>query len=79
MEGNRYTEAFVKMASRPHTAREPAEEPQATAFILYAAGLSEDARRVCRRYNIRTVFQSASTLRGQLTRVIDKDPLEKKS
>ena len=79
LEGNGCPEAFVKMASRPHTAREPAEEPQATAFILYAAGLSKDARRVCRRYNIRTVFQSASTLRGQLTRVKDKDPLEKKS
>ena len=36
-------------------------------------------RRVCRRYNIRTVFRSASTLRRQLTRVKDQDPLEKKS
>ena len=56
LEGNGYPEAFVKMASRPHTAREPAEEPRATAFIPYVAGLSEDVRRVCRRYNIRTVF-----------------------
>ena len=61
------------------TAREPAEEHRPTAFIPYVAGLSEDVRRVCRRYNIRTVFQSASTLRGQLTKVKDQDPLEKKS
>ena len=36
-------------------------------------------RRVCRRFNIRTIFRSASTLRGQLMRVKDRDPLEKKS
>ena len=69
----------MKMASRPHTAREPAEEPRATAFIPYVAGLSEDVRRVCRRYNIRTVFRLASTLGGQLTKVKDQDPLEKRS
>ena len=68
-----------KMASKPHTAREPAEEPRATVFIPYVAGLSEDVRWVCRRYNIRTVFRSASTPCGQLTRVKDQDPLEKKS
>ena len=50
LEGNGYPEAFVKMASRPHTVREPAEEPRATAFISYVGGLIEDVRRVCRRY-----------------------------
>jgi len=33
LEENGCPEAFVKMASKPHTAREPAEEPRATAFI----------------------------------------------
>ena len=79
-EDNQRTEGSgTEEASRPHTAREAAEEPQATAFIPYVAGLSEDVRRVCRKYNIRTVFRSASTLHGQLTRVKDQDPLEKKS
>ena len=32
--------------------KELAEEPQATAFIPYVAGLSKDVRRVCRRDNI---------------------------
>ena len=76
--GNGYPEAFVKMASKPHTTTEPAEEPQATAFISYVTGLSEDVRWVCRRYNIRTVFRLTSTLRRQLMRVKDQDPLEKK-
>ena len=66
------------MVSKPCTAREPAEEPRATAFIPYVAGLSEHMRRVCRRYNIWTVFWSASTLRRQLMRVKYQDPLEKK-
>ena len=79
LEGNGYPEAFVKMASRPHTAREPAEEPRAIAFISYVAGLSEDVKQVCRRYNTQTVFRLAPTLHGQLTRVKDQDPLEKKS
>ena len=35
-------------------------------------------RRVCRRYDIQTVFQLASILCRQLTRVKDQDPLEKK-
>lgn len=35
-------------------------------------------RRVCRRYDIQTVFWLASILCRQLTRVKDQDPLEKK-
>ena len=80
LEGNGYPEVFVKSASKPHSAAaEPAEDPRATVFIPYVARLSEDGRWVCRRYDIRTVFQSSSTLRGQLMRVKDRDPLEKKS
>ena len=69
LEGNGYPQAFVKMASRPHTAREPAEEPRATAFIPYVAGLSEDVRRVCRRHNIRDgkVGHSGARLPGTTT------------
>ena len=78
LEGNGYPGTFVKTASKPRRAAEPTEEPRATAFIPYVAGLSEDVRRVCRRYDIRTVFRSSSTLRGQLMRVKDQDPLEKK-
>ena len=47
--------------------------------ILYVAELSEQVRRVCRDYNIRTAFKSASTLRTTLVRVKDPIPIEKKS
>ena len=79
-QGNGYPKAFVKTASKPHrAAAEPAEEPRATAFIPYVAGLNEDVRQVCRRYDIRTIFRSSPTLCRQLMRVKDRDPLQKKS
>ena len=48
----------------PRTMTEPAEEPQAMAFIPYVAGLSEDVRRVCRRYNIKTISNQHPTFAG---------------
>ena len=42
--------------------------------ILFAYLISENLRRVCRKYNTRTVFITVSTLRKQLTRVKDIDP-----
>ena len=59
---------------------ETTDEPLATpAYIPHEAGLSEDVRRICQRYNLRTVFKSAATLRGQLMQVKDRDPLERRS
>ena len=40
----------------------------------HVSGLSEDIRRVCRRFNIKTAFRSGMTLRAQLSRVKDKLP-----
>ena len=42
-----------------HSCKEP--------YILYYTRLSEDVRRVCRKFDIRTVFATISTLRQQLT------------
>ena len=55
------------------------EEPKYTICLPYVAGLSENLRRVCRKYGIRTVFTTISTLRQQLTRVKDMDPLLKRA
>jgi len=79
LAGNGYPETLIKRASKPHTRVETTDEPLATAFIPYVAGLSEDVRRICQRYNLRTVFKSAATLRGQLMQVKDRDPLERRS
>ena len=50
-----------------------------TLCIPYVSGLSEDLRRVCRKYSIRTVFRTPSTLRRELSRIKDRDPALKAS
>ena len=40
--------------------------------IPCVAGISEDVRRVCRKFNIRVVFRSRRTLRSMFTMVKDK-------
>ena len=43
---------------------------QSTSYAYHMwPGLSEDLRRVCRKYGIRTVFNIISTLRQQLTKL----------
>ena len=75
---NGYPNSFITSASRPRPPRDQ-DESQAVIYLPYVAGLSEDIRRVCREFNIRTVFRSAPTLRRQLTKVKDTDPAEKRS
>ena len=57
--------------------QEKVKEP--LVVIPYMAGMSEDIRRVCRKFNIRVVFKSGRTLRSVLTRVKDTLPLGKQS
>ena len=42
-------------------------------------GMSEDIRRVCRKFNIRVVFKSGRTLRSTLTKITNALPLGKQS
>ena len=39
--------------------------------IPYVAGMSEDIRHICRKFNIRVLFKSGRTLRSMLTKVND--------
>ena len=47
--------------------------------IPYVAGMSEDIRHVCRKFNIRVVFKSGRNLHSMLTKVKDMLPLGKQS
>ena len=47
--------------------------------ILYVGGLSEDIRRVCRWFGVRTIYKSGPTLRSHLVKVKDKVPTLMKS
>ena len=65
----------LSLSSRLKKRNEHEEEPpKHTLCLPYVSGVSEDLRRVCRKYNIRTVFTTISTLQKQLTRVKDIDP-----
>ena len=62
-----------------HKLQRTQEEPLHTLCISYVSSLSEDLRRVCRKYSIRTVFRTPSTLRQELSRIKDRDPALKGS
>ena len=59
-----------------HQNEQPKEKPTATVSLPYSRGLSEKIRRICGRYNIRTVFRSDTTLRRTLTKVRPPTPKE---
>ena len=48
-------------------------------MLPYTAGVSEDIRRVCRKYSMRAIFRSGLSLCSVLTRVKDPLPMEKRS
>ena len=78
LQENGYPYEVVRTASHPQQQRTQ-EQPCHTLYIPYVSGLGEDLRRVYRRHNIRTVFRTPSTLRQELSRVKDKDPMWKVS
>ena len=76
---NGYPSPFIHNAITPRTPTEEREPPQARIFIPYVAGLSEDIRRICSRYEIKTIFRSSHTLRRSLVSVKDRLPEETRS
>ena len=88
LKQNGYPANFICNASTPpmqETAdtssrdEEQEREKEPLVVIPYVAGMSEDIRRVCRKFNIRVVFKSRRTLRSMLTKVKDTLPLGKQS
>ena len=57
------------------------EEADKTPLVVlpYTAGVSEDIRQVCRRFDMRVVFKSGQTLCSLLTKVKDTLRLGKQS
>ena len=74
MKTNGYPAHIIRSAQRPIGAKVEVETLKYTICLPYVSGLSEDVKRVCRKFDIRTVFTTISTLRQQLTRVKDVDP-----
>ena len=70
---------YLNSTNRVSTQDQATSADEVRVVIPYVRGLSEDIRRVCRQFGIRTVFKSAPTLREKLTRVKDKLPMGKLS
>ena len=83
LKRNGYPTGFISRSSVPLPRRreegQAVQEPTTTVVIPYTAGMSEDIRRICRRFNIRVAFRSSRTLRSMLSNVKDKVPMEKRS
>ena len=74
MKSYEYPEYIIRSAAKPRKERELEEKtPEYTICLSDVVGVSEDLRRVCRRYDIRTVFTTISTLRRKLSKVKDSD------
>ena len=48
-------------------------------MVPYVAGVIEDIRRICRKFDIKVIFKSRQTFCSMLTRVKDTLPPEKLS
>ena len=78
---NGYDRHFVKQ-SQSHSRRPEdtsQEQPKDTIVLPYVRGLSEDIRRICKRYNIRVALRPNTTIRQSLVRVKDPIPKEQKT
>ena len=84
---NGYPSNFIRSSSIPsrrdaETTEEPLpEEGRRPPMVMlpYTEGVSEDIRRVCRKFGMKVVFRSGLSLRSMLTKVKDTLALEKKS
>ena len=86
LKRNGYPANFIRNASTPPTQEtadvsSPEEEQEKGPLVVipYVAGMSENIRRVCRKFNIRVVFKSGWTLHSMLTKVKDTLPPGKQS
>ena len=64
-------------ASRPDERQK--EEKGPLVVIPYIAGMSEDIRRVCRKFSIRVIFKCRQIFSSMFTKVKDTLPLGKQS
>ena len=77
---NGYPVHIIRLVQRNGKREQEEERPKYRISLPYVSGLSENLRRILRRFDIRTAFTTISTLRQQLTRVKDVDrPLSKAS
>ena len=72
---NGYPYGVVKTATEDRQFRREDDQQRHTLYISYVSGPGEDLRRICRKFNIRTVFRTSTTLRHELCRTEDSDSM----
>ena len=86
---NGYPDAFIRSSAQPQPTqdlddqemerRDDGVQRPPLVMLPYVAGISEDVRRVCRRFGLKVIFKSGRSLRSVLTKVKDTLPAEKQS
>ena len=87
LKQNGYPSSFTRSSSVPSRRNvEVTEAPLLEGgrrlplvMLPYTEGVSEDIRRVCRKFGLKVVFRSGLSLRSMLTRVKDTLGMEKRS
>ena len=87
MKQNGYHNAFIRSSSVPSrqnvevTEAPLLEEGRRSPLVMlpYTEGVSEDIRRVCRKFGLKVIFRSGLSLRCMLTMVKDTLVMEKRS
>ena len=64
-----FVEKSILQAQNRNVGEQDQDREGMFVSIPYVSGLSEDIRRICRRYNIRVVFKPGYTIRNCLSRV----------
>ena len=84
LKQNAYPANFIRNASAPPaqetadtSSRDEEQEEERGSLVVTpcVVGISEDVRRICRKFNIRVVFRSRRTLHLMFTMVKDKLPI----
>lgn len=71
---NGYPNKLIVKAMRKDTAPADSTNYKATTIIPYSGKLSEQIRRICKKYNIRCIAKSQDTIRNRITNVAPKRP-----
>ena len=74
-----YPDHVITAAAKGRKIRQDKEQPKYKIILPYVGGVSEDLSRVCKKYKIRTIFTTITTLRQQLTRVKDFESFMRRS
>lgn len=76
LRSNGYPDKIIQKASKERQPRQPTEENLSICVIPYMKGISEQLKRIGKKYKIRTAFKTINTLRSLLTHTKPKNKIQ---